>query len=131
MATGANHRIPQRTRLAPVVLYVQPAELAKQLAYRDIADPRLQRVCEQSTEAIDDWCGKTAQFEPVPATIANVALSLGVDVWKQPDATFGIMGMSETGPVRTARDLVMRYEASLIPFYEPASDTVAGGWGIA
>ena len=82
--------------------------------------------CMAATEAIDDWVGNTAQFpEPVPATIQTVALSLAVDIWKQPDATFGVMGMSETGPVRVPRDLVIRYDASLIPFYN-GSD----GWGI-
>jgi hypothetical protein len=125
MDTGANvGRIPNTQALAPVVLYVEPLALAKQLAYRDTTDPNLQIVCEAATEGIDDWCGKTIQFNPIPSTIKRVALSLAVDMWKQPDATFGIMGLSETGPVRVARDLVARYEASLIPFYE-------NGWGIA
>lgn len=115
MANG-NQRTSNVRALVPVVLYVQPSELAKQLAYRDTNDPNLAIVCESATEAIDDWQGNTEQYDPVPATIRRVALSLAVDIWKQPDATFGIMGLSETGPVRTARDLVMRYEASLIPF---------------
>ncbi|MET0462062.1 MAG: hypothetical protein ABW007_02875 [Chitinophagaceae bacterium] len=123
---GANAGIPNVQALAPVVLYVEPLALAKQLAYRDTTDANLQTVCEAATEAIDDWCGNTAQFDPVPATIKRVALSLAVDIWKQPDATFGIMGLSETGPVRVARDLVMRYDASLIPFYNGIN-----GWGIA
>lgn len=103
--------------------YVTPTELAKQLAYRDVTDARLQRVCDAATSAINHWCAIAADLDPVPAMVQEVALSLAVDVWKQPDATFGIMGMSETGPVRVARDLVMRYDASLIPFYD--------GWGIA
>ena len=112
--------------------YVQPTELAKQLAYRDVTDTRLQRVCDAATWAINDWCGRVnddgtqSDFSPVPAMVAEVALSLSVDIWKQPDATFGIMGMSETGPVRVARDLVMRYDASLIPFIDGVK-----GWGIA
>lgn len=126
MDTGANASIPNVQALAPVVLYVQPAELAKQLAYRDTTDTRLMDCCEASTEAIDDWVGNTVQFDPVPATVRRVALSLAVDIWKQPDATFGILGMAETGPVRVARDLVMRYDASLIPFYNGPD-----GWGIA
>lgn len=112
--------------LPPVVLYVTEAQLAKQLAYRDTTDVRLTTVCTAATEAIDDWCGNTSQFDPVPATVQLVALSLAVDLWKQPDATFGIMGLSETGPVRVARDLVMRYDASLIPFYNGEN-----GWGLA
>lgn len=106
--------------------YTTPTELAKQLAYRDATDARLQRVCDAATSAINDWCGITTNLDPVPPMIAEVSLSLSVDIWKQPDATFGIMGMSETGPVRVARDLVQRYDASLIRFY----DAVAG-WGLA
>lgn len=110
----------------PAVRYVLPTDLAKQLSYRAVDDPRLPLVCDAATEAIDAWCGRVDQFNPIPATIATVALSLAVDIWKQPDATFGIMGMGETGPVRVARDLVQRYDASLIPFYEPLT-----GWGVA
>jgi hypothetical protein len=108
-------------------IYVTPTELAKQLAYRDITDARLQRVCDAAAHAIDDWCGRTEPWlAPVPAGIQEIALSLAVDMWKQPDATFGIMGLSETGPVRVARDLVARYDASLIKFYDPLN-----GWGVA
>lgn len=110
----------------PVVPYVSPEELAKQLAYRLVDDERLATVCSAATEAIDHWCGRSAGFDPVPPMVKVVALSLAVDLWKQPDATFGIMGMGETGPVRVARDLVMRYDASLIPYYD-----TTGGWGIA
>ena len=106
--------------------YVTTTELAKQLAYRQTDDPRLVRVCQASTDAINGWIGRVDEFDPVPALIAEVALSLAVDLWKQPDATFGIMGLSETGPVRVARDLVMRYDASLIPFYDSVN-----GWGVA
>lgn len=107
--------------------YVTPEQLAKQIGRdRDSANPRMQQVCDRATFAIDHWCGRELPFDPVPPTIADVALSLAVDCWKQPDATFGIMGMGETGPVRTARDLVARYEAELIPFYEPLT-----GWGVA
>lgn len=110
----------------PLAAYVTPDELAKQLAYRDVTNPRLQRVCDSATEAINWWIGVTVNLEPVPPTVNEVALSLAVDLWKQPDATFGIMGLSETGPVRVARDLVMRYDASLIPFYDALN-----GWGVA
>lgn len=109
-----------------MVPYVTTLELAKQISYRNVDDPRLALVVESATELINDWCGRTAPFDPVPATIWNVALSLSVDLWKQPDATFGIMGLSETGPVRVARDLLMRYDASLIPFYDRVN-----GWGVA
>ena len=108
-------------------IYVTPTELAKQLAYRDVSDTRLQRVCDAAANAIDDWCGRTEPWPaPVPPGISEIALSLAVDMWKQPDATFGIMGLSETGPVRVARDLVARYDASLIQFYDPLN-----GWGVA
>lgn len=107
-------------------MYVTPTELAKQLAYRTVDDPRLERVCTSASDAIDNWCGRTEPFAPVPATITEVALSLAVDMWKQPDATFGIMGLSETGPVRVARDLLARYDASLVPYYDPLN-----GWGVA
>ena len=106
--------------------YLTVDELAKQLAYRDTSNPRLQTVIDAACFAIDDWCGRDTPFDPVPAMVKEVALSLSVDLWKQPDATFGIMGLSETGPVRVARDLVARYDASLIPFYDALD-----GWGIA
>lgn len=106
--------------------YVTPDQLAKQLAFRDASDPRLMTTVVAASDAIDNWCGVTTAFDPVPETIALVALSLSVDLWKQPDATFGIMGLSETGPVRVARDLVMRYDASLVPYY-----SATGGWGVA
>jgi len=109
-----------------MVPYVSTIELATQLSYRNVDDPRLVTVVDSASELIDDWCGRTAPFDPVPPTIKNVALSLSVDLWKQPDATFGIMGMSETGAVRVARDLLARYDASLIPFYDPVN-----GWGVA
>lgn len=127
MANGNRSTTPN-SRLVPVVPYVEPLALAKQLAYRDTTDERLTTVCMAATEAIDDWVGNTEQWpaDGIPFTIQTVALSLAVDIWKQPDATFGIMGMSETGPVRVPRDLVVRYDASLIPFYNGTD-----GWGIA
>ena len=107
--------------------YVDTTELANQLGRaRDVDNPRMARVGQAASDAIDDWCGRTTPLDPVPAMITEVALSLAVDIWKQPDATFGIMGLSETGPVRVARDLVARYDSLLIPFYEPAT-----AWGIA
>jgi hypothetical protein len=106
--------------------YVTPTALATQIGYRDLANPRLQQVCDDATAQINSHCGIEADLEPVPTTVAGVALSLAVDIWKQPDATFGIMGMSETGPVRTARGLVLRYEQELLPFKQPET-----GWGVA
>jgi hypothetical protein len=109
--------------------YITPAELASQLGRpRDVDNPRMQRCCDAATKAIDDRCGRTVSYADgsVPAMVAEVALSLAVDIWKQPDATFGIMGLSETGPVRTPRDLVVRYDDQLIPYYEPEA-----AWGIA
>jgi hypothetical protein len=119
----------------PAVLYVTEAELAKQLAYRNVDDPRLTQVCADATDEINHACGGIVSdyFNPLPATVANVALSLGVDLWKNPDATFGIMGLGETGPVRTPRELIGRYITSLIPYFitpdlEPTS---SGGWSVA
>lgn len=107
--------------------YVTPQQLADQIGRgRDVANPRFQQVCNRASFAIDDWCGRTAPFDPVPASIADIALSLAVDMWKQPDATFGIMGLGETGQVRTARDLVARYDAELVAFYDSQN-----GWGVA
>lgn len=112
--------------------YVTEQELANQIGKPNLAlpgaiDPRLTDCVNSATYLIDDWCGKATPFvDPIPATIRRVALSLAIDVWKQPDATFGIMGMGETGPVRVARDLVARYDSLLIPYYEPLT-----GWGVA
>lgn len=107
-------------------MYVQPSELAKQLGKPSLVDPQLDICCQSSTDLINDWCGITVDLDPVPATVSRVALSLAVDLWKQPDATFGIAGIGETGPVRIARDLVARYDSLLIPYYAPSV-----GWGIA
>jgi len=117
-------------------MYVQPTELAKQLGKPTLVDPNLDTCCQSATDLINDWVGATVDFDPVPATISRVALSLAVDLWKQPDATFGIAGMGETGAVRIARDLVARYDSLLIPYYQSVTvdDTtgvVHGGWGVA
>lgn len=110
-------------------MYVTPQQLANQIGKPNLAtanDPRLQECCDSATFLIDNWCGITIELDPVPPTIGRVALSLAVDLWKQPDATFGIMGMGETGTVRVARDLVARYDSLLIPFYDQYN-----GWGVA
>jgi len=109
-------------------MYVTPTELAKQLGKPNMVDPELDNCCQMASDAIDDWCGwELGHFDSTtPAGIHRIALSLAVDQWKQPDATFGIAGMGETGPVRIARDLVARYEGGLIPYYNPVN-----GWGVA
>lgn len=109
------------------VMYVLPTELAKQLGKPALVDTELDACCQEASDLIDDWIGRTEPFpEPVPAGIHRVALSLSVDLWKQPDATFGIAGIGETGPVRIARDLVARYDSLLIPYYDTTN-----GWGVA
>lgn len=107
-------------------MYITTDQLAKQMSYRDTTNPRLTTVCQAATDAINDWCGIETELTPVPPMIESVALSLAIDLWKQPDATFGIMGLGETGPVRTARDLLARYDAQLIAYYDPLN-----GWGLA
>lgn len=107
-------------------MYVQPGQLAKQLGKPNLVVPELEDCCQSSTDLINDWVGMADDFDPIPATITRVALSLAVDLWKQPDATFGIIGMGETGPVRIARDLVARYDSLLIPYYHDQN-----GWGVA
>lgn len=105
--------------------YVTPAELAAQLGKRDDTDARLARVCSAASDSIDDTLGVTARLDPVPSIVAEVALSLAVDVWKQPDATFAVLGLNETGAVRVPRDLVARYLPSLVPYMS------TNAWGIA
>ena len=112
-------------------MYVSEQQLANQMGKPNLAqpgsiDPRLTDCCEGSTNLINDWCGIVGDLDPIPATIKRVALSLAIDLWKQPDATFGIMGMGETGTVRVARDLVARYDSLLIPYYDKQN-----GWGVA
>ena len=104
--------------------YISVEDLAKQLGVRDLANPRLTLIADAASIALDDWCANHWDA-PVPPMIESVTLSLAVDLWKQPDATFGIMGLAETGPVRVARDLVARYDSLLIPFYS------VNAWGIA
>lgn len=111
-------------------MYVTETELAKQLGKPGLVtptpDPNLTRCCQSATDLINDWIGSTADLNPVPPTVEVVALSLAVDLWKQADATFGVIGMGETGPVRVARDLLNRYDSLLIPYYVSGN-----GWGVA
>jgi len=110
-------------------MYVLPAELAKQLGKPTLTDTELDKCCQEASDLIDHWTGwELGHFDTpaVPAGIHRVALSLSVDLWKQPDATFGIAGIGETGPVRIARDLVARYDSLLIPYYNPVN-----AWGVA
>lgn len=110
-----------------VPTYVQPLDVAKQLGKPGLADdPKLVNCCLSAEFLINDWIGIDTSLTPVPATINLVALSLSVDLWKQPDATFGVIGAGETGMVRIARDLLNRYDSLLIPFYDPEN-----GWGVA
>lgn len=108
--------------------YVTPTELKSQIGKGNLPedDPKLVRCCNSAEFYINDWCGLNASLDPVPDAISLVALSLAVDLWKQPDATFGIVGAGETGVVRIARDLLNRYDSLLIPFYDSLN-----GWGVA
>ena len=110
--------------------YVTPIEVAKQIGKPTLAndpvDPKLQSVCDAAEFYINDWTGRTVSIEPVPAGLNIVAVSLAVDLWKQADATFGVIGSGETGMVRIARDLQNRYDSLLIPYYDPLN-----GWGVA
>lgn len=106
--------------------YVSATDLARQIGKPQSTDARLQLSCDSATQLINDWVGVIEDFDPVPPTIAVVALSLAVDLWKQPDATFGIVGAGENGMVRIARDLLNRYDSLLIPFY-----SATNGWGVA
>ena len=108
--------------------YVQPVDLLKQLGKPQLPadDPKTVACCVAAEDLINDWIGVDASLDPVPATVGLVALSLAVDLWKQPDATFGIIGSNEYGAVRVARDLLNRYDSLLIPYYDSLN-----GWGVA
>jgi len=110
--------------------YVTPAEVAKQIGKPNLAndpiDPKLQSACNAAEFYINDWIGVSASIDPTPAGINIVAVSLAVDLYKQADATFGVIGAGETGMVRIARDLLNRYDSLLIPYYAPLN-----GWGVA
>jgi hypothetical protein len=110
--------------------YVDPATVAKKIGKPALSGPpvdeHLQFSCDAAEFYINDWCGLAASIVPTPAPISLVALSLAIDLYKQPDATFGILGSGETGPVRIARDLLNRYDSLLIPFYDSLN-----GWGVA
>ena len=110
--------------------YVDPVAVAKKIGKPALSGPPvdefLQLACDSAEFYINDWIGVTASIDPTPPPIALVALSLAIDLYKQPDATFGILGSGETGPVRIARDLLNRYDSLLIPFYDAVE-----GWGVA
>ena len=109
--------------------YVSETTLAKQIGKPNLTaatEPKLTMCCQAAEDYINDWCGLIASLDPVPAGVSLVALSLAVDLWKQPDATFGVIGNGETGMVRIARDLLNRYDSLLIPYYDSVN-----GWGVA
>lgn len=109
--------------------YTTPQAVCSQIGKPSLVDdPRVIAVCQAATDLIDDWCGNTESWpdNAVPPTVQTVALSLAVDLWKQPDATFGMLGSAETGMVRIARDLLNRYDSLLIPYYNGIE-----GWGVA
>lgn len=107
--------------------YVTPQQLTTQIAKPNLVnDARVITCCESAEDLINDWIGVPFSLDPVPSTVRMVALSLAVDLWKQADATFGVLGIGETGPVRIARDLLNRYDSLLIPYYDRAN-----GWGVA
>ena len=111
--------------------YTDAATVAKQLGKPALAGPpvddKLQWSIDMADEQIDNHCGRTEPFaDPVPATIKIVALSCAIDNYKLADSTFGIVGAGETGPVWMPRDYMNRYDALLIPFYDPVN-----GWGVS
>ena len=110
--------------------YVDPALVAKKIGKPALVGPPvdefLQWACDAAEFYINDWCGLEVSIVPTPAPISLVALSLAIDLYKQPDATFGILGSGESGPVRIARDLLNRYDSLLIPYYDSVN-----GWGVA
>lgn len=110
--------------------YADPIVVAKKIGKPALAGPPvdefLQYACDSAEFYINDWCGLSASIDPTPAPISLVALSLAIDLYKQPDATFGILGAGETGPVRIARDILNRYDSLLIPYYDSEN-----GWGVA
>jgi len=108
---------------APAVDYVTPEELRKAVKGRDTSDPRYQRVCTAVSDAIDwftgHWdysTGLPVRMDPAPAGVQEVALAWSVDTWKQPDAAFAILGMSETGAVRIPREPFKRFVEQLAPY---------------
>ena len=109
--------------------YVTPAQLAAALKLRDSTDPRLQTCCTAASDLIDQRLGRApgpyshgeGRLEPVPAIVEACALPLAISFYKQPDATFGIVGIGETGPVRIARDLFRQYQAELTPYMNLAA----------
>jgi hypothetical protein len=109
--------------------YVTEAQLARQIGKPNLTpdqEPKLTLCCQAAEDQLNNWVGRIDSMSPVPSTISLVALSLAVDLWKQPDATFGVIGSGETGMIRIARDLLNRYDSLLIPYYDSLN-----GWGVA
>lgn len=116
---------------------VSPAELGRQLGYSleqlaattpdaTARTRSLELACDAAATAIAHDLGWSGCDDPAPdAVLRSVALSVAVDVFKQADATFGIIGQSETGAVRIARDLMARYAVQLHPYRTESA------WGIA
>lgn len=105
---------------------MDPGEVAKRLALRDTSDPRLERVVAAACDAIDDWTANGwTETDVIPAAVTEVALGLSVDLWKQPDATLGVIGDTTYGPIRIGTQLRKRYMPLLYQW------GLTGQWGVA
>lgn len=87
------------------MLYVTPDELAA-LVGAPPTDPRVARVCAASSQVVDAYYGtKTvaaklrnpdgSDLAVVPDTVAEAALTIGVDLWRRPTTPGGYVEVAD------------------------------------
>lgn len=111
--------------------YVDVDELARVLRLRDPTGAQgtaMQRVLDTAAYEIDVEVFGTAEFgtaqyvPPYPALVVEVNLERAVEHWQQQDSPFGVIGISESTPIMSAKDSFDRHAHKLAPLKE--------SWGI-
>ena len=110
-------------------IYATPAQLAHALHMRypttDIEkDAALQRAIASSSAEIDQELNRVYPLpDPVPDLIVQTCINRAVEWFKAADAAFGIVGVEDTGVVRTPKDSFARHAQNIQPYKQQ--------WGLA
>lgn len=99
--------------------YATVAELAAALriTVTSANQASLQACLDAAAIEIDDALDRTEDnpIDPDDALVNRVNLLRGVEWAKSNDAAFGVIGMAETGALRTPRDAFARHRMVLLP----------------